>query len=83
MADEYHAEPCRSCTAPIIWTTTERGKDMPVDALPAAGGTVRLWRDPVGKVRSAVVAAHLAYGRRDLRVSHFARCPEAGKWRRR
>lgn len=82
MADEYHTEPCRSCGHAVIWTTTAAGKPMPVDALPVAGGTVRLWRDGGGKVRSAVVTAHLAYGRRDLRASHFVRCPDAAKWRR-
>jgi hypothetical protein len=80
---DYPTEPCRSCAAPIIWTVTAAGKPMPVDAEPAAGGNLALEVDDKGTVRSRVVAPHLTFGRKDLRLSHFARCPDAAKWRRR
>ncbi|MEU4590023.1 hypothetical protein [Micromonospora aurantiaca (nom. illeg.)] len=79
----YPTEPCRTCRAAIIWTSTVNGKDMPVDEEPAAGGNLALSTDDKGRLVSRVVPAHLAFGRTDLRLSHFVRCPQADKWRRR
>lgn len=81
MADEFPTEPCRSCSAQVIWTETERGKAMPVDAEPAPGGNLALWLDGKGDVRSRVVGPKHAFGRTDLRLSHFIRCPQAKQWR--
>jgi hypothetical protein len=80
---EYETEQCRSCPDLIIWTVTAAGKPMPVDAEPAAGGNLALTVDDKGVVRSRVVARHLTFGRRDLRLSHFVKCKDAAKWRRR
>ncbi len=62
---------CKSCGASIIWTTTEAGKKMPVDAQPASKGIVLLGNpaDP----QSRVVNVHL---------SHFATCPNANTHRK-
>ncbi|MEU5939392.1 hypothetical protein ABZ807_09395 [Micromonospora sp. NPDC047548] len=79
----YPTEQCRTCQAPIIWAVTDRDKDMPVDAQPSDKGNVALSVDDKGRVRARVVPAHLAFGRKDLRLSHFVGCPDAPKWRRR
>lgn len=82
MADPpWPMRPCRSCRQPVIWTTTERGKPMPVDGRPAAGGNLAVFRAPDGSVRSRVVGADLAFGRTDLHLSHFVACPHAERWR--
>ena len=80
---DYPTETCRSCPAKVIWAVTERDKPMPVDAEPAAGGNLALETNHNGRVMSRVVPAHLAFGRSDLRLSHFATCPQADQWRRR
>jgi hypothetical protein len=66
---------CASCGAAIIWTITEAGKRMPVDAVPAGKVTV-LVRDPHGG--STPISKS-----RDHYVSHFATCPNAQQHRRR
>lgn len=69
---------CRSCGAPVIWTVTERGKRMPVDAEPVWGGEFVIGQE--GDIVRAI------YDRRDgdcLRhKSHFATCDQPDKWRR-
>lgn len=86
---------CRSCGAPIIWTITERGKRMPVDAEPRntgfpAGdppGNVRLRLDQSGTLESTVVGGgrlDVCHTYNDLYTSHFATCrgTHAKKWRK-
>jgi hypothetical protein len=81
---QWKVEECRSCNKPVIFALTDKGKHMPLDAYPSPDGTLKLFRDESGEVRCTVVKpAHLQYGRRDLRKSHFASCPEAKKWRKR
>ena len=59
---------CKSCGAEIIWTLTESGKRMPVDAEPALRSAVFLERPADHPVQRAHVGpAHL---------SHFATVPE-------
>lgn len=92
MTEQWPTEQCRTCHAPIIWTTTDRGRPMPVDAQPARGGNVALrWAadappdarpDAPPAVLSSVVKPALAYGRTDLHLSHFVKCPHADRWRR-
>lgn len=80
---DYKTETCRSCPAVIVWAVTERGKAMPVDAVPCAAGNVALvareGRAPLAKVLG--VAAR--FGRTDLHTSHFVTCPNASQHRRR
>ncbi len=33
---------CRSCNAELIWATTEKGKQIPLDAEPVENGNIRL-----------------------------------------
>lgn len=82
-AAPFETEKCRTCRASIIWTTTVNGKDMPVDAEPTEGGNIRVYRDPAGVIRSDVVKPALAFGRKNLRLCHFVKCPQAPKWRKR
>jgi hypothetical protein len=35
---------CKSCSAPIVWTRTEKGKRLPCDLEPAADGLFFLFR---------------------------------------
>ncbi|KXK63379.1 hypothetical protein AWW66_03435 [Micromonospora rosaria] len=79
----YPIEKCRSCPTQIIWAVTERGRDMPVDAEPAANGNVALSTNDKGQVVARIVKPHLAFGRKDLRLPHFVRCPQADRWRQR
>lgn len=78
----YPTEPCRSCSKPIIWAVTRTGKDMPVTAEPRADGNVHL----VNRAGMAPLAEVLGVAKRfakTMRVSHFADCPQADRWRRR
>ncbi|MET9303213.1 hypothetical protein ABZX66_28220 [Micromonospora aurantiaca] len=79
---DYPTEKCRTCPATVIWAVTERGKTMPVDAEPTAGGNVQLV-EQYGQLTAVVVPAKRAFGRKDLRTSHFVTCPQADQWRRR
>lgn len=70
---------CRSCHGPIVWCLTERGKRMPVDAVPVESGTfVKVATQDGSPVMSA---RHAPEGARY--TSHFATCPDAADWRRR
>ena len=82
MPSDYTRDECESCSAGIIWTVTTNAAAMPVDFEPADGGNLSLqWR--AGKVLSSVVKPALAFGRTDLRKSHFATCPNAAQHRKR
>ncbi|MEU4781055.1 hypothetical protein [Micromonospora sp. NPDC023633] len=81
-AVEYPTEKCKSCPAQVIWAVTERGKAMPVDAEPGPGGNVQLV-EQYGQLTAVVVPAKRAFGRTNLRKSHFVTCPQAHEWRRR
>lgn len=78
---ELGARRCKSCRAPILWTTTEGGARMPVDFSPSVDGTVaivveiidgrRAWRSRIAELGESVVR----------RKSHFATCPNAAAHR--
>lgn len=73
---------CDTCHAPIIWAVTERGKRSPFDAEPAPAGTALLsWSAQETTVHSRILRVRERDGRDDLRLSHFATCPDAGTWR--
>lgn len=75
--------PCQSCGAPMIWTVTEKGKRMPVDASPApAARGFRIEGDltPGGSLLARFTAA--PQPGEALYQSHFATCPDAGRFRR-
>ena len=80
--------PCRSCGALILWTVTEKGARMPVDAESSPAGNIDLLC-PIGKPMVAIYlrkdeiaarsAAAIERGGTPpaLRTSHFASCPYA------
>lgn len=81
MPADYPRDECDSCHAGVIWTVTTNAIPMLVDYEPSDGGSLRLERRG-GKILSSVVKPSLAFGRTDLRTSHFATCVHAPKWRR-
>ena len=71
------------CRAEIVWAVTTGAKRMPVDINPSSKGNIVL-RDTGGPAPLAVVlAADKAFGRTDLRTTHFVTCPAAPAFRRR
>ena len=64
---------CSSCGAAIVWAKTTKGKRMPVDAEPAAGGNINL--DGFG------VARYVPAGKGHYK-SHFATCPNSAAHRK-
>lgn len=70
---------CHSCGAPIVWVHTEAGKRMPIDPEPVDGGNLILDRRDGPRVTVATEGNLPPCGY----VSHFATCPQAGKWRKR
>lgn len=73
---------CRSCDAPIIWTVTQNGKKMPVDAdaRPATRGFTLEEDDDPNEPPTAVFVNGTA--RAPLHQSHFSTCPDADQHRR-
>lgn len=69
---------CRACGAEMIWTFTESGKRMPLDAEPSSEGTF------VTEMRGKdLYAVYVKRGSDpDARTSHFATCPSAADFRR-
>jgi hypothetical protein len=63
---------CRSCGAEILWTVTENGKAMPLDA--------KLWvmyMVPTGELDTAKPHCRAV----QVRTPHWANCPQAASWR--
>lgn len=74
---------CSSCGAQIIWAVSEEGKPMPVDqAVPRQGNLLLFRRN--GKVVAAVACPALRekHPEGPWRISHFATCPDAKKFRK-
>lgn len=72
---------CKSCRAPIVWATTERGRAIPVDAEPHADGNLVLV--PVDRgVYLARAYQPLFDGKAKRHRSHFATCPNAPEHRK-
>ncbi len=74
---------CRSCGQKIDWIKTERGKNMPVDPdylhwNDAEDGDVII--DASGHVLT--VNSKLSRPNVKGRMSHFATCPQADRWRK-
>lgn len=65
---------CRSCGAPIEWVVTEKGKRMPLDIERRDDGNVTV--DPSGTARVVPKG-------KGSRVSHYATCADADRWRKR
>jgi hypothetical protein len=73
---------CRSCSAPIVWALTERGKRMPVDAEPSADGNIVLIAPDDPRDEPVARIAGLADRTEERHRSHFVTCPQASSWRR-
>lgn len=78
---------CTSCHAPIVWATTDRGRSMPVDAAPVAGGNVRLIMrrfplPPLAKVVGSAIDLFDDTDVGDRHTSHFVTCPNAAEHRK-
>lgn len=87
----------RGCGARVIWTETEKGKRMCVDATPSEEGTFvllhasRFYGTPA-EDNLTPYAVHVSKAKNYLTdaelveltryVPHFATCPEAGDFRR-
>jgi hypothetical protein len=87
---------CRGCSQPIIWTETQAGKRMPVDAKPSSEGTFVLLKASdyfalPAEDETAPIAVHVAKAHvhltpeqlegRDRYVPHHATCPDAKSFR--
>lgn len=70
---------CRSCNAAIIWTTSAKGKPMPVDFETRLGGNIIL-HDNGRDLRALYAPADPTVKRY---ISHFVSCPQATKHRKR
>lgn len=80
---DFTIDACRSCSAPIIWTTSEKGSAAPIDAEPVADGTIAIDDRGTSSPLSRVLPPMLRFGRTDLHKSHFVTCPQAKTWRAR
>lgn len=75
---------CRTCNAQILWAKTERGKTVPLDAIPVALETIEPgkradWLRGAFALVGGVAVSALKVdspGARELRVSHFVTCPD-------
>jgi len=75
---------CSSCNALVVFAQNPKTLiTMPIDANPVAGGNIRLTERVGGLPLAEVVSRTLAFGRTDLRLSHFATCPNAAAHRKR
>jgi hypothetical protein len=88
-ATRWPSEPCRSenCGVLITWAMhATRHTWVPVEAASAPDGTYLLEQGSVAGDAAVLCReppAHLRFGRRDLRRSHFRTCPDASNWRKR
>ncbi len=90
------ASACRSCSSPIYWSITEKGKIMPVDREPVEDGNIRLMlrtveantlREEDSPINSLVsiydTQKENLLDQYDPRyVSHFSSCPQSFFWRK-
>lgn len=71
---------CRSCQADILWVVMAKtGKKNPLDFEPSDKGNVFINERGKGIALTATGKAEieLRFGKVDLRLSHFATCPNA------
>jgi hypothetical protein len=78
---------CRSCRASIIWTATEKGGRIPLDAAPYEDvddpGNLYVFRhDDLDRVFALAVTPD-AFPDEPVYRSHFRTCPQASEWSRR
>lgn len=71
---------CRSCGEDILWLKTAAGKNMPLNAWPEPGGTVKIVDGLAVQVPEH--ARHLEENYLLLYKCHFATCPRAAYHRK-
>lgn len=78
--------PCQACGVEMIGGLTLQGKVAPVEAEPSAGGNVLLQRHADGTVAAVTFGNDTADALRqrgvELRLNHFASCPERERFNR-
>lgn len=67
---------CKSCSAKIIWATTEKGSAIPIDGQKDLTGNIKL------EARNGVLTAVVGANGSGHYVSHFATCPNAKSHRK-
>jgi hypothetical protein len=75
---------CRSCSAPLLWATTEHERKIPLDPEPYTGDDPRglfVLRYPHGYA-VAMATTPDAFPGEPVYRSHFATCPRADEHRR-
>lgn len=79
-----NVETCRSCNQPVVFARHERThKPAPINAAPSADGDILIFAAGDGGLPLyRLLPPAKRFGRTDLRVSHFANCPKASRWRR-
>lgn len=70
---------CRSCGAAIVWTLTQKGKRMPVDAEPVSNGKFVLEDEEDDEKRRAVYIGEKGGYGGERYSSHFGTCPHAAE----
>ena len=79
---DFTIDDCQSCKAPVIWAVTTNARTMPVDAVPVQGGNIQLeHRGEKTTPLARVLSPTQQFGKKDLRRSHFATCPDSKSWR--
>ena len=71
------SDTCRSCSAPLIWATSPKGRPLPLDAR-----AVVYVIDP-NETKPQAEKANDESGTAAYYVSHFATCPNASSHSRR
>lgn len=71
------AATCRSCGASIVWAATAKGRRMPIDFAPVAGGNIDLDLSVVPPLAHVLAKTELEHLAGPAYVSHFATCPNA------
>lgn len=74
-------EPCPDCAAPILWTTSSKGRRMPIDAIPHNDGNVIVQPDGAATVLSKTKAADaFTAGSVALHRHHRLTCAKTERW---
>lgn len=88
MTTDYPTDTCRGCGRAMIWTTSPKGRPLPLDARPSATipdlklpiGLYRI--EPEGDHRNArLMAVSVAGVGQTSYVSHFATCPARDRFK--
>lgn len=69
---------CGSCGEAIWWATTDKGANMPIDAIPTDTGNIAVHRDPQGQLHARVLKhGDLLLEHEKRGTAHWATCAHA------